>query len=268
MAGQKLAALFAADSAATLLRQAQQPNQHVWPEEMQVITGAGRHVPVEITSQTIAFRHAPATVMILRDLSDRKNSEARISHLAHHDILTDLPNRNLLLDKLQKALKLAAMAGTSAAVLYLDLDRFKPVNDLLGHAGGDEVLVEVAERLLAQTRDSDAVARLGGDEFVMVITNVQLVEDITILAERLIKSIEQPFNRDGREVFIGVSIGASLYPQDGQDPESLMRAADMAMYHAKASGRGVLRFFDSLMDEDQRERRQLEQELSAALQRD
>jgi len=268
LAGRALAGLFAADSAATLLRQAAQPHRHVWPEELQVITGAGKHVPVEITSQTIAFRHAPATVMILRDLSDRKHSEARISHLAHHDVLTDLPSRSLLLDNLQKALKLAAMAGWGAAVLYLDLDRFKPVNDLLGHAAGDEVLVEVAQRLRAQTRNGDAVARLGGDEFVMVIGNAKSAEDIQILADRLIRSIERPYKLDDRDVRIGVSIGAALYPQDGQDPESLLRAADMAMYRAKASGRGVLQFFDSLMDENQRERRQLEQELSAAVEAD
>jgi len=267
LAGRALATLFAADSAATLLRQTLRQSPHVWPEEMQVITGAGKHVPVEITSQTIAFRHAPATVMILRDLSDRKRSDALIRHLAHHDILTDLPGRSLLLDKLQKALKLATMAGTGAAVLYLDLDRFKPVNDLLGHAAGDEVLVEVARRLRAQTRESDAVARLGGDEFVMVIANVQSAEDVKIFADRVIRSIEQPVNLDGRDVCIGVSIGAALYPQDGQDPESLMRAADMAMYLAKASGRGALQFFDSLMDENQRERRQLEQELSVAVER-
>jgi diguanylate cyclase (GGDEF)-like protein/PAS domain S-box-containing protein len=268
LAGRELSALFAADSAATLKRQATQPNQHIWPEEMQVITGAGQLVPVEITSQTISFRRAPATVMILRDLSDRKHSEARISHLAHHDILTDLPSRSLLLERLQKTLMLASMGGTGAAVLYLDLDRFKPVNDLLGHAGGDEVLVQVAQRLRAETRDSDAVARLGGDEFVMVVANVPSAENIRSLADRLIRSIERPFTIDQRDVRIGVSIGAALYPQDGQDPETLMRAADMAMYHAKASGRGVLQFFDSIMDEIQRERRLLEQELSGAVQRD
>jgi diguanylate cyclase (GGDEF)-like protein len=203
----------------------------------------------------------------MRDLSDRKRSEAQIRHMAHHDTLTNLPSRPLLSERLNTVIKTASVKGAGAAVLYLDLDRFKPVNDILGHAGGDAVLIEVARRLQAQTRSTDAVARLGGDEFVMVVGNVSTPDEIRNLAFRLIKTIEQPFDVEGRQIGIGVSIGAAIYPRDGNDPETLLRAADMAMYRAKSNGRGNVEFFDSRMDTRLRERRKLEQELRLAVER-
>jgi len=266
-AGGELANLFAPESAAALRLHVQQADQDVWPEELQALTADGRHVPVEITSQAIEFHNASATVVVMRDLSDRKRSEAQIRHMAHHDTLTNLPSRPLLSERLNTVIKTASVKGAGAAVLYLDLDRFKPVNDILGHAGGDAVLIEVARRLQAQTRSTDAVARLGGDEFVMVVGNVSTPDEIRNLAFRLIKTIEQPFDVEGRQIGIGVSIGAAIYPRDGNDPETLLRAADMAMYRAKSNGRGNVEFFDSRMDTRLRERRKLEQELRLAVER-
>ncbi len=266
-AGAPLGSLFAPESACALNLHIQQENQEVWPEELQAVTADGRHVPVEITSQAIELHDAAATVVVMRDLSHRKRNEEQIRYMAHHDMLTDLPSRQLLTETLNSVMKSASLTGAGAAVLYLDLDRFKPVNDLLGHAGGDAVLIEVARRLRAQSRNTDAVGRLGGDEFVMVVGNIGTQDEIRNLASRLIKTIEQPFEFEGRQIGIGVSIGAALYPQDGHDSDSLLRAADMAMYRAKSNGRGTVEFFDSRMDETLRERRRLEQELRMAVER-
>jgi diguanylate cyclase (GGDEF)-like protein/PAS domain S-box-containing protein len=270
LAGQPLFLLFAPENAPALLNRLRQDSMDVWPEEVQVVTAEGQYIPVELASQSIPYRGARANMVILRDLTDKKRNEARIRYLAHHDMLTELPSRTLLQEFLQTALKAAAQRGigAGAGVMYLDLDRFKPVNDLLGHAGGDAVLVEVARRLRAQIRSADAIARLGGDEFVIVLADVRSAEEVHVFAARLIKTLEEPIYYDGQQVSIGVSIGAALYPRDGLDSETLLRAADMAMYQAKASGRGGLAFFEARMDVTLRERNRLEQELQGALQRD
>jgi PAS domain S-box-containing protein len=159
--GRPILSLFAEKSVPSLRRRMMCPQEQLLSEEVEIETTAGSPIPVEFSCRVIDFRGQPATAVALRDLTDRKNNEARILHLAHHDALTDLPNRSLLQERLSRALAVAAQEVTKTAILYLDLDRFKPVNDVLGHAGGDALLVQVAERLNAEIRSADTLARVG-----------------------------------------------------------------------------------------------------------
>ena len=234
--------------------------------ELTACTRTGDAIPVELACNSIDYEGKPATVMALRDLSRRNRDAERIRHLALHDALTDLPNRFLLKERADHALTVATRSKSTVALLYLDLDRFKPINDLLGHSGGDELLVQVAKRMQAELRSSDTLARVGGDEFVVVTTGFQ-AEQVATLAGRLLETVAQPFDLDGHKVEIGVSIGIAISPADGDDQESLMRAADTALYRAKQEKRGTFRFFEPAMDEHLQVRRQLEQDLRHAAQR-
>ncbi len=176
-------------------------------------------------------------VSIFDDVSERVMREDQLAHLATHDTLTGLANRTLLADRLDQAVTRSARDGTIAAVLLIDLDRFKQVNDSLGHALGDRLLKEVARRLEQSIREGDTVARLGGDEFVLVLTELAKHEDATSVARKLLALLTQSFVIDGRELFVTPSIGLSFYPQDGTDGASLLRLADLAMYQVKAGGR-------------------------------
>jgi diguanylate cyclase (GGDEF)-like protein/PAS domain S-box-containing protein len=184
----------------------------------------------------------------LRDISARKQAEARIHYMALHDSLTGLANRTLLQDRLSQAISVACRNKQQVAVLLLDLDLFKHINDSLGHQIGDSVLQAVAMRLKASLRDSDTVARLGGDEFVIalpVVANRQEIEDV---AQKLIASLREPFQLEGHKIHICGSIGISQYPTDGDNPAELLRAADLAMYAAKATGHGLYKFFTAEMN--------------------
>ncbi len=236
------------------------------PEEIRVCTGTGALVPVELSCSTIDYEGRTATAIALRDLSDRKRDEARIRHLAHHDALTDLPNRFLLQERLSYALDAAAGTKAEVALLYIDLDRFKPVNDLLGHGGGDALLIQVAHRLQAELRATDTLARVGGDEFIIVM-NTDRAATAASVAQRLIDSIAQPFDLEGHQVEIGTSIGIALFPGDCGNQDTLMHAADTALYRAKQDRRGTFRFFEPAMDENLQARRQLEQDLRHAVDR-
>jgi diguanylate cyclase (GGDEF)-like protein/PAS domain S-box-containing protein len=262
--GRSLFSLFMPSCAPILLHRFHTRPEDRHPEEMDLLTIGGIPLLVEVDSQSIDFRGKPATALAMRDLSDRKRNEAKIRHLAHHDALTDLPNRSLLQDRLTRALDDAAQSGDRMAILYLDLDRFKPVNDVLGHAGGDALLIAVSGRLVAELRSRDTVARVGGDEFVIVATDVRDLDRVSALATRLIQQISQPFQIEGRQAEIGVSIGVAIYPDDGITPETLLRAADTAMYRAKEEKRGSLRFFEASMDAQLQDRRLLEQDLRHA----
>jgi diguanylate cyclase (GGDEF)-like protein len=204
----------------------------------------------------------------LRDLSALRRDEARIRHLALHDALTDLPNRYLMEQRIGHALDASRASGEGLAVIYLDLDSFKPVNDLYGHATGDALLVQVAKRLLSELRPSDTLARIGGDEFVAVLTPAPTPADVAEIATRLVECLARPFRLDTRIVKIGVSAGVALHPADGSTVESLLRAADTALYRVKVEGRGDLRFFEASMNAQLHARRQLEHELSEAIARD
>ena len=265
--GRQVLSLFAEKSVPSLRRRMLCPPEQLLPEEVEIETKTGASTWVEFHCRAIEFKGHPATAVALRDLTDRKSSEARILHLAHHDALTDLPNRSLLQERLNRALAVAAQEGTRAAILYLDLDRFKPVNDVLGHAGGDTLLAQVASRLSAEIRSADTLARVGGDEFIIVQVNAASPERVSSLAERIITRLSTPFEIAGRQVEIGVSVGIALYPDDGANSESLLRAADTAMYRVKQEGRCSFRFFDASMDAKLLDRHLLEQDLRRALER-
>jgi diguanylate cyclase (GGDEF)-like protein/PAS domain S-box-containing protein len=181
-----------------------------------------------------------------QDITERMEAEAALSHNALHDPLTGLPNRSLLLDRIEVALARSARAGKSVAVLFLDLDRFKLINDSRGHAAGDVVLQAVADRLRAAVRPTDTVGRLGGDEFVVVCEDAVAVWEATVLGDRLIRTLEEPFQVEGGEVFVTVSVGIAIAEQS-VSPDELLRDADVAMYQAKQRGRARCEFFDEAM---------------------
>ena len=201
------------------------------------------------------------------DVTDRRRAQQEIHHLAHHDGLTDLANRTLLEERLTQALAAAERGGGRLAVLCLDLNRFKPVNDTLGHAAGDELLRQTARRLHALARASDIVARVGGDEFVVVQTLISQPGDAAALAERIMVEIALPYDLDGRAVSIDTSIGIAIFPHDGGTVEALLKNADTALYRAKEAGRGVTCFFEAEMEVRLRDRGLLEQDLRSALAR-
>jgi diguanylate cyclase (GGDEF)-like protein/PAS domain S-box-containing protein len=199
---------------------------------------------------------------------ERKTAEARIEHLAYHDTLTGLPNRRLLLDRLELAVAQARRDKSQIAVLFLDLDRFKVINDSLGHTIGDEVLQGVAVRLKAQTRKGDTVARVGGDEFTVVIRNVHHPVDTAKVAELIQAALREPLMAGGREIFVTGSIGISIYPNDGTDVETLLRNSDTALHRAKEQGLDSFRLFAASMNAEAVQRLRLESELRRALARD
>ena len=249
-----------------IMRRMQRREADLNHEEINLHLTNGALVPVEFSCSTIDYEGEPATVMAFRDLSDHKRDAARIRHLAHHDALTDLPNRFLLQERLTHALDLAERSEASPAVLYLDLDRFKPINDLFGHAAGDALLIQVAARLHGELRSVDTLARVGGDEFV-IVAMLGHPENIALLAGRLIDALSRPFDLDGNQVEIGTSIGIALYPRDGTSQQALLHAADTALYRAKREKRGTFRFFEPAMDVHLQARQQLERDLRRAVER-
>ncbi len=203
-------------------------------------------------------------VMVVRDLTDRKASERHIERLARYDMQTGVANRLLFREKLIAALERGRQDGTGVALLWIDLDRFKPVNDLLGHPVGDRLLAEVAARLVAAAAETDTIARVGGDEFA-VVQPFAGKQDAAILANRLLSTIAETFEVHGHRISIGCSIGISLYPDDGEAPETLISNADLALYRAKQNGRCASCFFEGDMDRTRQERLLLEQDLRHAL---
>jgi diguanylate cyclase (GGDEF)-like protein len=198
------------------------------------------------------------------DITERRSAEKKIAHMARHDMLTDLPNRVLLRERLGQALT-SVHRGERLAILYLDLDHFKTANDTLGHPVGDELLRAVAGRLRSCIRDTDTVARVGGDEFAIIQTAIEAPHNVTTLACRICDTIRVPYEIDGHTMIIDSSIGISLAPDDGIDPDALLKNADMALYRAKADGRGTYRFFEPEMDTRMHARRALELALRCAL---
>lgn len=184
-------------------------------------------------------------VGIKQDISERKQIEERIRHMAQYDALTDLPNRSLFSDRLQRALASAKRDQGRLALMYIDLDRFKPINDTLGHNVGDLLLKEVARRMEDCVRESDTVARVGGDEFVVLLPGIERIEDAGRVAEKIRNSLNRPFLVAGQELSISSSTGIALYPDHGHDEIELSKNADSAMYQAKQSGRDTVRFAGS-----------------------
>jgi diguanylate cyclase (GGDEF)-like protein/PAS domain S-box-containing protein len=207
-------------------------------------------------------------VGIIDDITERKAMEEQLIHQATHDALTDLPNRILLKDRIHQITLFARREKSIAAVLFLDLDRFKYVNDSLGHQVGDDLLCAVASRLSKCLRDTDSIARIGGDEFVIILSPLQSERDGMRVAQKLLEEVKKPFHLEGRELSITTSIGISCYPKDGLDAESLIRNSDTAMYQAKDNGRDTFQFFTDDMNKRVTERLLLENNLRRALERE
>lgn len=203
----------------------------------------GREIDVEFAATLFTIGGKAAVQAIFRDITERKLAEEHLEFLANFDPLTGLPNRRLFFDRLGQSLLSAQRQEHFVGLLFLDLDRFKEVNDSFGHAVGDLLLKEVAERLAQSLRLSDSVARMGGDEFTVILTKIVDPEDAAIVAKRIVDSLARPFYIEGRVASIGVSIGISIYPIDGEDPDELLKNADTAMYRAKGEGSNLFRYF-------------------------
>ena len=223
---------------------------------------------VHSDGRTIAISHRPMTnggwVATYEDVTEQKRAEAKILQLARHDSLTDLPNRALFAERLDEALA-SVRGGRKLAVLCLDLDQFKAVNDVLGHPAGDALLKAVAQRLQDCVRETDTVARLGGDEFAILCVSANEPEQVRVVAEWIIERVSLPYDLEGNQVIIGASIGVAFSPHDGSDGNTLLKNADMALYRAKANGRGAYRFFVPEMDRCLQQRRQLDLDLRRAI---
>ncbi len=203
-----------------------------------------------------------------KSYEEAKKISALVQNQANYDFLTQLANRNLLLERFSQALIRAKREGNKVALLFIDLDRFKYVNDTFGHSVGDSLLKEVAARLLYILRESDTASRLGGDEFAIILPDVNKAKEIEIVVQRILESLAKPFNLEGHEAFISASIGVTFFPQDGQDTETLLRKADTAMYKAKQKGRNNFQFFTNIMDLEIQQRRELEEGLHKALEKE
>jgi diguanylate cyclase (GGDEF)-like protein/PAS domain S-box-containing protein len=182
---------------------------------------------------------------VSRDITERKKSEEQIQHLATHDLLTDLPSLRLANDRLSSALNMARRYKKAVALMFVDLDGFKSVNDTLGHDAGDYVLKQVAQRMLSCVRETDTVARIEGDEFLIIATEINTPENAAQIAEKVIHSISQPFIFNGQQAVVGTSIGIALFPDHGEDVDKLIKQADEAMYKVKNSGKNNFRFVDN-----------------------
>lgn len=219
---------------------------------------------------TLSVIRAPNGVVthyigLFNDITERKNAEDRIHHLAHHDKLTGLLNRHSLQDRLEQALATAQRTHIPLAVMFIDMDRFKLINDTLGHHVGDLLLIEVARRLSANVRRSDIVARLGGDEFVVVLTGIEAAYDAFPVGGKILDALGRPYEIEGNVLYSTPSIGLGLYPGDGNTVDELMKSADTAMYHAKVQGRNNIQFFTADMNAAAAERMELERDLRKAL---
>ncbi|HLJ05845.1 MAG TPA: EAL domain-containing protein, partial [Acetobacteraceae bacterium] len=235
------------------------------PLEIEIAGADNTPLPVELLSRDIPYTGGAARVTALRDIRERRAAEQRIWYLAQHDLLTGLPNRAHFNDVMTRQLALSKRDGIPLAVFCIDLDRFKHVNDTLGHAAGDLLLKQVADRITAIIREGDTLARIGGDEFVLLQTGAAQPEGSAQLAQRVIDRLTEPFDLNGSSATVGASIGVALAPQDADKADELVSYADIALYRAKANGRGAYCFFKTGMDTLLRQRRELEQSIARAI---
>jgi diguanylate cyclase (GGDEF)-like protein/PAS domain S-box-containing protein len=229
------------------------------------------HVVVELSSMGMYRALDPdhkeflGTYGVARDISERKQAEATIAFQAYHDLLTGLPNRALFKDRLGQAIVHAKRHGQTLATLFLDMDRFKVVNDTLGHLVGDGLLQAVAQRLRGSLREGDTLSRIGGDEFMLLLPHIRTRDNAAYIADKILASLKQPFHIEGHEIFVGISIGIAVFPDDGDTIESLVKHADIAMYHAKDSGRNDYKFFTHDLQKSFTGRLAVENEMRHAL---
>jgi diguanylate cyclase (GGDEF)-like protein/PAS domain S-box-containing protein len=226
----------------------------------------GSVFPVEVTVNYLEYEGQSVSFSFARDITERKRAEEQLRHQATHDKLTGLANRALLQDRLEQSIHFANRSQRLVAVLLLDLDRFKVINDSLGHGFGDELLRSVARRLEQTVREADTVARMGGDEFVILLAEVAEGDDVGLVAKKILEKLTRPYQISGREITVTASIGVSLYPRDGADGETLLRNADLAMYRAKEDGNSF-HFYAPKMDQRVHETLELEVDLRRALER-
>jgi diguanylate cyclase (GGDEF)-like protein/PAS domain S-box-containing protein len=242
-----------------------QSDGYLFFDEHAVITRQGARI---VTSKRLVVRDLSGgpqyLLCVIEDVTERKRSDERIAHLAHYDALTDLPNRALFREQLEQSLA-RVHRGEHLALLYLDLDHFKSVNDTLGHPVGDELLKAAATRLRGCLNETDVVARLGGDEFAIIQRAVVDQRDVIELVNRIHQAIREPYEAGGHQLVADTSIGIAMAPKDGADPDQLLKNADLAMYGAKLDGRGTYRFFEPDMDSRVKSRRALESDLRQAI---
>ncbi len=218
--------------------------------EVEAVRKNGEQFPMELSASEMLLGGQRYFVGIVRDITERKKTEKKIAYLAHYDYLTDLPNRALFLDNLEHSVSLAKRNKFKVAVLFLDLDGFKKINDTLGHAAGDLLLREVSLRLKETIRNSDTVARVGGDEFIFVLNEIGADENAALMAKKIIIALSESFELKGRQCHVGGSVGISIYPDDSNDPETLIKLADHAMYSAKQSGKNTHKFYRDVLPDN------------------
>jgi len=236
--------------------------------ELRIVRKDGEERWLDYSAGSVEYGGRPAVMGTAFDVTERKRAEAQIASLAYHDTLTGLPNRLLFNDRLAQAILQAQRRGRRLGVLFLDLDRFKVINDSLGHSVGDKLLKALARRIALTIRGEDTVARLGGDEFTLLLPNVGRAEDATLVAEKLLEGMRRPVRVDDSELFISASIGISLFPDDGSDPETLIKNADTAMYRAKELGRDNYQLYAAAMNATAVERLAMETSFRKALSRE
>jgi diguanylate cyclase (GGDEF)-like protein len=228
---------------------------------------SGETFPMELRVSEFYLDGQRQFIGVMRDITERKATEATITHLAHYDALTDLPNRRLVQDRIQQTVVWARRSGAQFAVMFLDLDKFKTINDTLGHDVGDQLLQMVAHRLTECLRAEDTVGRQGGDEFIVLLASLSAAEDAALVAQKILATLSAPFVINGQDLRTGASIGIAVYPQDGGDVETLLKNSDTAMYHAKEAGRSNCQFFTQAMNAAAAERLLLESSLRQAIER-
>ncbi|MCL2459249.1 MAG: diguanylate cyclase [Desulfobulbus sp.] len=213
-------------------------------DEARMLRKGGTNFPVDFRSTPIRRGHRLiGGVLVFQDVTERQEAAELIRYMANHDPLTNLPNRNYFRRRLPQAISLARRLGRILCLLFIDLDRFKPINDQFGHGVGDIVLMQVAERLRSVLRTSDSVCRLGGDEFVILLESTEVLDGATLVAQKVIESLNEPIEANNHVCFIGASIGISVFPLDCKDAETMLRHADIAMYEAKKKGRNCWQIY-------------------------
>jgi diguanylate cyclase (GGDEF)-like protein/PAS domain S-box-containing protein len=257
--------LWAATEGPTVLQERLESNGSVIGMEAEVKRGDGHCATVLLSGKLIELDGERCCIFELHDITENKRQADRLEEIAHNDALTHLPNRLLLEDRMELAIAQSQRAGTLMAVCYLDLDAFKPVNDTFGHAAGDRLLIEIAERLKATVRGGDTVARLGGDEFVVLLTGLTGEEECMGVLDRMVLAVAQPFRVNSHQVRVSASIGVTIFPNDKSDPDALLRHADHAMYAAKQAGKDRYHLFDTRLEQSVEARHVMMKRIQTAL---